>query len=91
MNNDERILKQEDVGRCWVSTVRLPEGYEGMNLGNYETMIKFRGEWMDYQERYDTKEEAEIGHIKAVAYANGINTGVFLEKTGFDSEGSHHE
>jgi len=91
MNNDERILKQEDVGRCWVSTVRLPEGYEGMNLGNYETMIKFNGEWMDYQERYDTKEEAEIGHIKAVAYAKGINTGVFMEKTGFVSEGWVHE
>ena len=53
------------VGNCVVSTVSLNSGWNG--LGNYETMIiknieSTTPEFMDYQERYETEEEAVVGH-----------------------------
>jgi hypothetical protein len=58
---------KETVGNCVVSTVSL--FFDDMVEGNYETMIIKNGEFMDYQERYETEEEAVIGHksiIRAV-------------------------
>ena len=59
---------KESVGIYTVSTVRLPFG--GMGLGSYETMIiknmESDREFLDYQERYDTAEEAVIGHNETV-------------------------
>ena len=37
-----RIVKQENIGQYFISTVRLPEAYkfgESWTLGKYETMI----------------------------------------------------
>ena len=52
---------KETVGNCVVSTVSLNSGWNG--LGNYETMIiknmeSTTPEFMEYQERYETEEEA---------------------------------
>jgi len=50
------VVKQEYVGNLhWVSTVKLGNAYDGMNLGKYETMITgYKGEWLDYQKRCET-------------------------------------
>ena len=62
-----------------ISTVNLPESYDGLNLGSFETMIQgYKGEWEDYSERYDTEEEAVEGHMRAIQYVLG------LEVTGKD-------
>ena len=55
---------KETVGNCVVSTVSLQ--FADMIQGNYETMIIKNGEFMDYQERYETEEEAIIGHKSIV-------------------------
>ena len=55
---------KETVGNCVVSTVSL--FFDDMVEGNYETMIIKNGEFMDYQERYETEEEAIIGHKSIV-------------------------
>ena len=64
------IVKQEYVGKThWVSTVKLPSAYDGMNLGKYETMIKgYKDEWLDYTKRCETLEEAKIQHEEAKIY-----------------------
>jgi hypothetical protein len=52
-----------------VSTVELPEGYSQSELGSYETMIMgYKGEWLDFQERSNTIEQALADHIKALAF-----------------------
>ena len=52
-----------------ISTVELPEGYSESELGSYETMIQtYKDEWMDYQKRYNTMEEAIAGHLEAIEY-----------------------
>jgi hypothetical protein len=51
---------KETVGNCVVSTVSLQ--FADMIQGNYETMIIKNGNFMEYQERYETEEEAVIGH-----------------------------
>ena len=57
-----------------VSTVALPEGYSESELGAYETMIRsYKDEWLDYQSRYDTEEEAIVGHIEAIRYVKGLH------------------
>ena len=67
------------VGKYWVSTVKLA-GLFG-SLGTiFETMIKYDpdGEgsrWLDYQERYATREAAEAGHLEAVRYAEDLVSG----------------
>ena len=65
------VVKQEYVGNLhWVSTVRLPNAYDGMKLGKYETMITgYKGEWLDYQKRCETLDEAKKQHEEAVLYA----------------------
>jgi len=55
---------KETVGNCVVSTVSLSFG--GMGLGNYETMIIKNDVFMDYQDRYETEEEALEGHERLV-------------------------
>jgi len=55
---------KETIDDCVVSTVSLPFG--GLGLGNYETMIIKNGNFMDYQDRYETEEEALQGHERLV-------------------------
>ena len=65
------LVKQEYVGKMhWVSTVKLPSAYDDMKLGKYETMIQgYKGEWLDYNKRCETLEEAKIQHQEAKLYA----------------------
>jgi len=65
------VVKQEYVGNLhWVSTVQLPNAYDGMKLGKYETMITgYKGEWLDYQKRCETLDEAKKQHEEAKLYA----------------------
>ena len=51
---------KETVDNCVISTVSLDSGWNG--LGSYETMIIKNGEFMDYQQRYNSEEEAIVGH-----------------------------
>lgn len=72
-----RIVKQEDVGEYWVSTVFLGIDHNFGNDGEgipilFETMMTRRGEWCDYQDRYATWDEAVEGHDRIVL---GILTG----------------
>ena len=55
---------KETVGNCVVSTVSLQ--FADMIQGNYETMIIKNDVFMDYRERYETEEEAIIGHKSIV-------------------------
>ena len=74
---------QEDVvgsdGKCyWVSTVHLElnHGFIGRELW-YETMIKGPDDkFLDYEDRYTTKAEAEGGHLLAVSQ---IRSGLITE------------
>ena len=70
-----RIVKQENFGQYFISTVRLPEAYrfelegrKSWTLGKYETMISLNGEWLDYQERCDTLKQAKIQHQEALLW-----------------------
>lgn len=65
------MVKQEYVGAThWVSTVKLPSAYDDMELGKFETMIQgYKGEWLDYQKRCNTLDEAKIQHEEAKLYA----------------------
>ena len=61
---------QEYVGVWhWVSTVKLPSAYDGLNSERqqtYETMIQgYKGEWLDYQTRCETWVQALKQHEKA--------------------------
>ena len=62
---------QEYVGVWhWVSTVKLPSAYDGLNLGTYEKMIQgYKGEWLDYQVRCETWVQALKQHEKAKEFA----------------------
>ena len=52
-----------------ISTVELPEGYSQSELGGYETMIQgYHGDWLDFQERSNTIDQALADHIKALAF-----------------------
>ena len=67
----KRIVKQENLGHAFISTVRLTDAYKfdgKCTLGKYETMITYKGEWIDYQKRYNTLDEADIGHQEAILY-----------------------
>ena len=91
MNDDlqDRIVQQEHVGNYFISTVRLP--YDMIEtLGySYETMIKLDDEWIDYQVRCDTIEEANAQHnnakqwviISAPRRFNSQNHGVLHERS----------
>ena len=57
-----------------ISTVSLPEGYSQSDLGAYETMIRaYKDDWLDYQKRYNTEEEAIAGHIEAITYVDQLH------------------
>jgi len=65
---------QEYVGVWhWVSTVKLPSAYDGLNSERqqtYETMIQgYKGEWLDYQTRCETWVQALKQHEKAKEFA----------------------
>jgi len=62
----EQFNLKETVGLYEVSTVMLPDTYNGMGLGMYETMIIKNGEFMEYQKRYRTEEEARVGHQETI-------------------------
>ena len=67
----ERIVKQDNIGKYLVSTVKLPvnHGYGTVELW-YETMIFPKDEWSElYTDRYTTEEEAIVGHAQAIALA----------------------
>lgn len=68
--NDTKHVKKEDIGDYWVSTVwlGLDHNYFGGSPLVFETMIQGPKEWMDYQERYSTWQEAEEGHKRAVQW-----------------------
>lgn len=71
-NSANRIIKQEQVGPYWVSTVFLGIDHNFSMEGPpllFETMI-FREGWRDlYCDRYSTYEEALAGHAIAVYQA----------------------
>ena len=70
-----RVVQQTEVGGHFVSTVwlGLDHSFGGGAPLIFETMICApSGEWLDYQERYSTKAEAEEGHKRAVAFAEAI-------------------
>lgn len=74
MEEGDRIVKQEYVLDIFVSTVFLGLDHRFWHEGVlppilFETMI-FGGKYnQEYQERYCTWEEAEAGHLVAVALA----------------------
>ena len=56
-------------GDYLISTVSLSNAYEfdgKYPMGKYETMIKWKDKWLDYQERYDFEEDAKTGHQRAI-------------------------
>lgn len=71
-----RTLAENKEGDIRVSTVflGLDHSYGGEIFGHapilWQTMI-FGGEHNNYQERYETKEQALVGHIKACELAFG--------------------
>lgn len=60
------IIRQEYVGDCWISTVKLPEKAYGYQ---FETMIKYKDQWIDYQVRADSMEEGLNNHESAKNFA----------------------
>jgi len=52
-----------------VSTVELPDGYPQSKLGAYETMIQgYKREWLDFQKRSNTHEEAIADHNEGIKF-----------------------
>ena len=77
-----RIVSQDMVGKYLISTVWLGLTYSSLSLpvGTFETMIFDRESMRPahdlYCERYNTLDEAKIGHLHSVAMvreAEGIN------------------
>ena len=72
-NRTNRIVKQEMVNDCWVSTIFMGIDHNPCYFKEdvhhphiFETMV-FKGkERYDYCERYSTWQEAEDGHKKAI-------------------------
>ena len=83
----KRVVKQENLGKCFISTVRLHKAYAFPNeqgvdeypLGKFETMITVEESWIDYQKRCDTLDEAKIQHQEAILYV--------MKKYGVDGNG----
>jgi len=67
LDTNRRVAQTNVTSKIRVSTVFLgiDHGYDEDVPILFETMI-FGGEHDEYQERYTTWEEAEIGHAKAV-------------------------
>jgi len=72
-----RVTMQEMVGTVTVSTVFL-----GLSVEDpprlWETMI-FGGEHDQYQERYETRAEAEAGHARALQMVKAVRRIEFEE------------
>lgn len=70
-DSKDRIIGKTFIGDILVSTICLGinHGYLGKVLW-FETMI-FSGEFSEFQERYETFEEAKIGHEEAVRKVMG--------------------
>ena len=72
-----KVIKQEDIGDFWVSTVWLGINHDFFNQGPpiiFETMIfPKKGKEIDYDDRYMdrycTEEDAIAGHAKALEIA----------------------
>lgn len=79
-----RIVKQEKINDVFISTVflGLDHSWGGGPPILFETII-FEGEHDQYQDRYCTWEEAEIGHEKAV---NLVRTKLLNQKDGTTEE-----
>lgn len=69
-----RRVDESFIGNIRISTVflGLDHGFSGGRRLWFETMI-FGGSHDGYQERYETWEQAEQGHLKALALVGGIN------------------
>lgn len=70
-DNQNRVVKQEEVNDKYVSTMFLGLDHNYLedndNPHIFETMIFQNNDWQDiYCERYSTYQEAEEGHEKAV-------------------------
>jgi hypothetical protein len=74
METGDRVLKQEQVGQFWVSTVflGLDHQYGAGPPRLFETMVFDAGRDGIYQSRYSTWELALEGHERAVAWAKGL-------------------
>lgn len=72
MGRDYVVVGRTDVGEYTVSTVWLGLDHSFSPYGPpiiFETMIWDKdGNWLDYQERYATEEEALAGHAKAIQW-----------------------
>ena len=73
----DRVVKSDYIGDIHISTVflGLDHGAPFRNEGRpliFETII-FGGDNDQYQDRYSTYREAEIGHQKALNIVNGSN------------------
>lgn len=69
MSDDDRVIAKDIFGESTVSTVFLTWDHSFNNSDKpvlFETMV-FGGEYNDYQERYETYEEAIEGH-KQICY-----------------------
>ena len=82
----KRIVKQENVGELYVSTVFLGmnRDYDEEKPILWETMIFSRNEYVEnnneYKTRYTSYEDALIGHETALEFARTIKTIVDNEK-----------
>lgn len=88
---DYKIVKQETIGKFWISTIWLGIPHVGTFMGvdyYFETMVfknKNGTSIEDCIQRYRTQEEALEGHKKAVEsvkFANEANTTFFYDDAG---------
>lgn len=70
---NHRRIAWDEIETMQVSTVFLGmnHGYNGQVL-LFETMVFGEGEMSDYQERYETYDEALEGHARIVAQVNQV-------------------
>lgn len=73
--NDTKHVAQTTIDNKWISTVWLGLNYRYDDEKDlpplvFETMIldTKTDEWEDYQKRYSTWEEAELGHERAIQW-----------------------
>jgi hypothetical protein len=77
LKDSDRVVKQEDIGPYWISTVFLGLDHNYLIEGPplvFETMIRNEREnsWLDYQTRCATWAEAEAMHQEALAYVREL-------------------
>ena len=74
MPDADRVISRDVFGQVTVSTVFLQIDHSFLNEGPvlFETMI-FGGEWDEYQERYQTYDEAVEGHKRACDMVNKVS------------------